>query len=771
MNIKEYSFIRSLVLATLGVSGIITSIQAIAQDHPVVQMVKRNAANYAIDGNHGGDDEQSVYLWSQDLNNINQQWYEIDRGNGYYTYQKVGTSHCLDGGNGGDYRQDLYLWACADGNQNQHWRKVDVGSGYYRLEKRNAPGYSIDGDHGGEDEQNIHLWTSDNSNRNQHWMFNYIDGNNADREKSLLSSVNWNLSSASNSDNLNNAIDGDSSSRWTTGVRQSAGQEFVIDFNESAYFDRVVLKNEHSVNDYPRGYSVSISQNGTSWTQVASGRGSGAFSVIDFSDQSARFVKLQQTSSDSYHYWSIHELEVWANAAGTIYGSEVPDDYTEIDSMAELENAFATSNGKFKMKPGYYTATKLLDDRVTILRTTANNSIYDFTGVTIDLPVKLLRTMSGAEHTHASWKMEGNNNTFIGGTFVNTYADGTTTITDWKAHNDNTDNRPGGNNVYLRIWGDNATFEDMTFVVRGSFPYGYGEIYGKGTGSVFGKNKHSGIQIVGDGATLDGIHLSQFAFGHGIFMQGASDTSILNTHVIGEMRLGADMYNDGPDSLPDRSGYIQYEPTWREGPIPKNKMFALAEDGIRSYSSGTKIDGSSATTGSVRVENTTVTNTRGGLSIVSSSGQSYVNNVELRGNEGGFNLPRGGGDIVNSRSDAAYGEILAMPYGNESNWNVVITLIEADHQTGDHYLANIAGAYHNITIRSDGKTPSTTRPIKVGYAWDRWDVTGDTDRHIARDMTITNHTEHDVELTEYSSGVSGSSEGDVIDFGSNNSVD
>ena len=150
-------------------------LDAFSQDYPVVQMLKRNAASFAIDGNNGGDDGQDVYLWSENDSNVNQQWYEIDRGNGYYSFQKVGTDYCLDGGNGGDNGQNVYLWTCAASNQNQHWLKVSAGGDYYRLEKRNASGYSLDGNQSGDNGQSVYLWSSSSSNQNQQWLFNYLD--------------------------------------------------------------------------------------------------------------------------------------------------------------------------------------------------------------------------------------------------------------------------------------------------------------------------------------------------------------------------------------------------------------------------------------------------------------------------------------------------------------------------------------------------------------------------------------------------------------------
>jgi len=141
---------------------LVTPVATFAQEHSIVQMVKRNASNFAIDGGRGGENTQNVYIYNEAESNVNQQWYEIDRGNGYFSYQKVNTELCLDGNRGGERAQNVYLWSCGDNNFNQHWLKVDMGAGHYRLEKRNAPGFSIDGGMNGENEQNVHLWSSNN---------------------------------------------------------------------------------------------------------------------------------------------------------------------------------------------------------------------------------------------------------------------------------------------------------------------------------------------------------------------------------------------------------------------------------------------------------------------------------------------------------------------------------------------------------------------------------------------------------------------------------
>ena len=54
----------------------------------VVQIKKRNASGFAMDGDNNGVNGQNIYLWLQNAVNINRNWIEIDRGNDYYSYQK-----------------------------------------------------------------------------------------------------------------------------------------------------------------------------------------------------------------------------------------------------------------------------------------------------------------------------------------------------------------------------------------------------------------------------------------------------------------------------------------------------------------------------------------------------------------------------------------------------------------------------------------------------------------------------------------------------------
>ena len=61
----------------------------------VVHITKSNATGVAIGGDSGGSNWDPVYLKSSNSGDVNQQWIEIDRGGGYYSYQKYCSFHLI----------------------------------------------------------------------------------------------------------------------------------------------------------------------------------------------------------------------------------------------------------------------------------------------------------------------------------------------------------------------------------------------------------------------------------------------------------------------------------------------------------------------------------------------------------------------------------------------------------------------------------------------------------------------------------------------------
>jgi hypothetical protein len=123
---------------------------------------------------------------------------------------------------------------------------------------------------------------------------------------------------ASAGDTPAKAIDGVAASRFSSGTAQVNGQWFQVDMLAAQSFSRVVMDSTASPNDYAHAYQVFVSNDGVAWgTAVATGTGTAAVITVDFPVQTARYVRVVQTSATPANWWSIHEFNVWGGGQVT----------------------------------------------------------------------------------------------------------------------------------------------------------------------------------------------------------------------------------------------------------------------------------------------------------------------------------------------------------------------------------------------------------------------------------------------------------------------
>jgi RHS repeat-associated protein len=127
----------------------------------------------------------------------------------------------------------------------------------------------------------------------------------------LLMRDGWVASASLNSSAASSGIDGKLSTRWTTNTNQTNGQYYQLDMLAPQSFNQVVLNADGSTSDYPRGYKVLTSNDGTNWSSpVATGTGSSSLVSIGFPTQVARYIRIVLTGSAS-NWWSIAEFHVY----------------------------------------------------------------------------------------------------------------------------------------------------------------------------------------------------------------------------------------------------------------------------------------------------------------------------------------------------------------------------------------------------------------------------------------------------------------------------
>ena len=133
----------------------------------------------------------------------------------------------------------------------------------------------------------------------------------------LTNRKDWKLTASHGADGCAAAVDGDAGSRYTTGTSQVPGMWFQIELPQETLLSGLELDSARSPSDYPRGYEVALSADGKAWGKpVATGKGGSAVTDIAFTPAKAKFIKITQTGSVNGLFWSIHELQVFAAAAG-----------------------------------------------------------------------------------------------------------------------------------------------------------------------------------------------------------------------------------------------------------------------------------------------------------------------------------------------------------------------------------------------------------------------------------------------------------------------
>ncbi len=117
------------------------------------------------------------------------------------------------------------------------------------------------------------------------------------------------------------ATDDDGSTPWTSGTAQAPGQWVQVDLGHAQRIRQVVLDagpssygwpNDVAPSaDYPRGYRLSVSTDGTHWTVVRDGAGSGQLTTLKVPHNPIRYVRATLTRPDG-HWWQVADVRVYS---------------------------------------------------------------------------------------------------------------------------------------------------------------------------------------------------------------------------------------------------------------------------------------------------------------------------------------------------------------------------------------------------------------------------------------------------------------------------
>jgi aryl-phospho-beta-D-glucosidase BglC (GH1 family) len=108
-------------------------------------------------------------------------------------------------------------------------------------------------------------------------------------------------------------IDGAGSTNWASGQAQAGGEWYRIDMGSAQTVAMVTVQTPSgSTMDYPRGYTLEVSTNGTSWATVGTGIAYGWKRPISITPTSARYIRITQTGV-APQWWTIDEVTVYSS--------------------------------------------------------------------------------------------------------------------------------------------------------------------------------------------------------------------------------------------------------------------------------------------------------------------------------------------------------------------------------------------------------------------------------------------------------------------------
>lgn len=415
-----------------------------------------------------------------------------------------------------------------------------------------------------------------------------------------------------------------------------------------------------------------------------------------------------------------------------------------LQSIEQLRAYAAKDGNAVTMAPGTYHLKK--SDRPATPGTpaidfTGHGNTFDFTGVTLEVD----NTYYNANTYRNLLRIAGNDNL----------------LKNLVVRDVGSLHTEGG--LLLIFGGVSNTVDGFEFYPKGSTPYGYGSLFGKGGDALVKLKKKSCIKIEGENSVLRNTTIIARNYGHCVAMQGSINTLIENCTIEGEMVRTNDILKE-TSGLPSE---LDYMTAWGY-PIPPNHVISCQEAGIRTYPSGkiTYLDNIRRPTRDVVVRNCTVKRVREGITINDAEGKKLVTGCVVLDCETAYQMSEG--VIEDCVANFKHGPVFANYAGWHRKGKATIRVLHdepVDHATT---LAFITSTGIDLTLISEGPETYGT-DIPIVFAGSDMSVRhGEWTIDTASKNKLVNRTSHPVILRDKASNNQVESIGPVTDHGIGN---
>ncbi|MBK1828077.1 autotransporter-associated beta strand repeat-containing protein [Haloferula rosea] len=513
----------------------------------------------------------------------------------------------------------------------------------------------------------------------------------------------------------------------------------------------------------------------------------GTYTVMEW-EGSVTDLGLEFAPGVDTNVWSFNVDPVNKKLTVTATGAPFIDNTVTVSSIAELIQYAGEDNFNVTMTPGTYWLTgpaqspaPVSPDQWEFLEFSGDQSTFDLTGVTIKVDTQELSYYGGTNLNVVEISGDGVVLEGLNLQMVNVTMNGVDAFGDprqWTA---------GRGAQVVRVIGSDTQIRNCEFTSGGSYPYGYGDAFGKGARPTDGNGvtnaafishkKQSGFLITGgaNNVLVDNVTLHMRSYGHGFFMQqGASDISFIDCDVLGDTMADSDDIIAHPE-------YQVWQAATYKVPIPADINISKHEGAFRVYGNSDHL-----TNGFPEfIENITITNCRAermrvGIACADAIGFLRVTDTELVECEYGF-APSGYGTestFTGCKGDALNGPLIYFQRGVDYPANMEIELTGTTPGKGIWPIALISGDGSNITLTSSaspGVYPEGAY-INLSQKWREWrhrpapdlDELGGGYSETTTNTTIHNLTEYPLLIGPNATGNTITSNGGVINKSTGN---
>ena len=163
-------------------------------------------------------------------------------------------------------------------------------------------------------------------------------------ETGIDATTNSHSSAADSPENaITNAVNGTVSTRFSTDEYQAPGLDFEVNMGSAESFNEIEMATPDSAGDYATGYNVFVSNDGTSWTPVASCTGTGTPEIVSFPAQTAQYIEVVLTASSTTNWWSINQFLIYSNGSTGATTSTTAPTTTTVPTGTTTTTAPATT--------------------------------------------------------------------------------------------------------------------------------------------------------------------------------------------------------------------------------------------------------------------------------------------------------------------------------------------------------------------------------------------------------------------------------------------